>query len=201
MNVLRRTMKTMPYFKGPGRKRYSGLQRLTALFIACLFTAVFHISPAVHALTVEEAAGKREKSREPVYYDELNGKAQERRDDASAVQEKDPRLACMLSLIVPGGGQIYLREDLKGITFCLLSGAGYATSGYYLYLALLKGNSSRTEVRAKLIISGLLFVVAAIIHVVGVVEAYNDAEEINEKRFYFGDNRSVTPYIARVSRE
>lgn len=172
--------------------------KAAALAVIVMFGADMAVLPPVFSLTVEEAAGKKEKQA-PSYYDEFSGKAAERRDDAAARQEKDPRLACMLSLIVPGGGHIYLREDLKGISFCLFTGLGYASSGYYLYLALY-GDLSQTEMKSKLIISGLLFVVSAIIHVVGIVEAYNDALEINEKRFYYGESRSESPYVAKIER-
>lgn len=175
---------------------FCGIYRKTVSMAVITFLGFnFLVVPGVYALTVEEAAGKKEKG-QATYYDELSNKAQERRDE-EAYKEKDPRLACMLSLIVPGGGQIYLREDLKGITFCLLTGASYSVAGYYMYLALF-GDNSGTERKSKLIISGLLFVVGAIIHIVGVVEAYNDANQINEKRFYYGENNSDSPYVARI---
>jgi len=161
-----------------------------------IFITSFYLVPSLHAVTVEEAAGKRERTA-PQYYDELGTKTQERRDAKAVPQEKDPRLACMLSLIIPGGGHIYLKEDLKGISFCLLSVVGYSASGYYLYAGLL-GDASGTERKSMLIVSGLLFVIAAIVHVVGMVEAYNDAIEINEKRFYYGSRRSLSPYVAVV---
>ncbi len=173
-----------------------GLKRGITLFVMGMFMAHFYLVPSLYAVTVEEAAGKRERPT-PQYYDELGTKAQERRDAKSVLQEKDPRLACMLSLIIPGGGHIYLKEDLKGISFCLLSVLGYSASGYYLYAGLI-GDSSGTERKSMLVVSGLLFVVAAIIHVVGMVEAYNDAIEINEKRFYYGFGRSISPYVAVV---
>ncbi len=56
---------------------------------------------------------------------------------------------------------------------------------------------SSTERKSRLILSGLLFVVGALIHVVGIVEAYNDAIEINEKQFYFGSEKSLSPYVAK----
>lgn len=171
-------------------------KRALALVLLGFFTAHFYLIPSLYAVTVEEAAGKKERTA-PHYYDELGTKAQERRDSKAVPQEKDPRLACMLSLIVPGGGHIYLRQDLKGISFCLLSVVGYSASGYYLYAGLF-GNSSDTERKSMLIVSGLLFVIAAIVHVVGMVEAYNDAIEINEKRFYYGSGRSISPYVAVV---
>ncbi len=173
-----------------------GWKRPMALVLLGFFTAHFYLIPSLYAVTVEEAAGKRERT-SPQYYDELGTKAQERRDSKAVPQEKDPRLACMLSLIVPGGGHIYLKEDLKGISFCLLSVVGYSASGYYLYAGLF-GDSSDTEKKSMLIVSGLLFVIAAIVHVVGMVEAYNDAIEINEKRFYYGSGRSLSPYVAVV---
>jgi hypothetical protein len=172
--------------------------RKTALGVLIACVAQFAVFPLAFGVTVEEAAGKKEKAAPPPYYEEFSGKAAERRDDARAYQEKDPRLACLLSLILPGSGHIYLKEDLKGVTFCLLTGIGYASSAYYLYLALYSDDLSQTEQKSKLIISGLLFVVAAIIHVVGIVEAYNDAIEINEKKFYYGGNRSESPYVAGI---
>ena len=98
-----------------------------ALVLLGFFTAHFYLIPSLYAVTVEEAAGKRERT-SPQYYDELGTKAQERRDSKAVPQEKDPRLACMLSLIVPGGEYIYLKEDLKGISFCMLTVVGYSAS-------------------------------------------------------------------------
>jgi hypothetical protein len=180
--------------------RTGNLIRTIAFLIAMVVMVDFHLAPALRAadeLTVEEAAGKRDKKTPSKYVDEFSGKAPERRDSGQGYQVKDPRLACMLSLIVPGGGHIYLRQDLKGITFCLLTGVGYGASAYYLYLGMF-GGASGTEARSDLIVSALLFVVAAIVHVVGIVEAYNDAVDINEKKFYYGMMQSNSPYIARI---
>jgi surface polysaccharide O-acyltransferase-like enzyme len=88
---------------------------------------------------------------------------------------------------------------MKGIGFCLMAGADYATSGYYLYSAFIK--ASGTDKKGKLIIAGLLFMVGAIVHVIGIVEAYNDAVTFNEKRFYYGENKSQSPYIARLVKQ
>jgi len=174
--------------------------RTIAFLTALVVTVDFHLAPALRAadeLTVEEAAGKRDRKTPPKYVDEFSGKAPERRDTGPGYQVKDPRLACMLSLIVPGGGEIYLRNDLKGIGFCLITGGFYGASAYYLYLGLFGGGSG-TEARSDLIVSALLFVVGAIVHVVGVVESYNDAVDINEKKFYYGMMQSDSPYVARI---
>lgn len=185
----------------PGNAMFrSGAMKSVSIAMIALFCVHFFILPSLYAITVEEAAGKRERAQSSEYNDEFAGRAQERRDAGTGYQEKDPRLACMLSLIIPGGGHIYVRDDLKGIGFCMLTGAGYAASAYYMYSAIYQTDTS-TDRKSQLIISGLLFVVAAIIHVVGVVEAYNDTLELNEKRFYYGANREQTPYVARIIRE
>ncbi len=92
---------------------FGGWKRRIALIVLGIFMAQFYLVPSLYAVTVEEAAGKRERPA-PRYYDELGTKAQERRDTKALPQEKDPRLACMLSLIIPGGGHIYLKEDHQG---------------------------------------------------------------------------------------
>jgi hypothetical protein len=192
MIITRIERPTIPNTKGR-------IFRTIALLTAMIVLVDFHLAPALRAadeLTVEEAAGKRDKKTASKYIDEFGGKAPERRDSGSGLQVKDPRLACMLSLIVPGGGHVYLRQDLKGISFCLLTGVGYGASAYYLYLALF-GGASGTEAQSDLIVAALLFVVAAIVHIVGVVEAYNDAVDINEKKFYYGQALSESPYVAK----
>jgi len=178
-----------------GNNRGTMLRAFVA-FIALLFVLHFHVVPAVYSITVEEQAGKRAEQA-PAYTDDFARKVPERRDGKAGRQDRDPRLACLLSLIVPGGGQIYLREDLKGAGFCLLTGAAYGASGYYLYQAF-AGDYEGTQKKSKMVVSGLFFVVGAIIHVVGIVEAYNDAVEINERSFYYGRGRSSSPYVAEV---
>lgn len=173
------------------------LTRVISAIIILIFSLHIYILPSAFALTIEEQAKKKYDKKDMSTADEFVRKTPERRDYNRLQQAKDPRLACLLSLIIPGGGHIYLKKDLKGIAFCSLSLAGYSSGGYYLYRAV-SDDASESEENSKYIISGLLFVVAAIIHVVGIVEAYNDAIEINEKKFYYGKNRSKNPYIARL---
>lgn len=172
------------------------ITRFFSLALMILFTLQFHLLPSAYALTVEEQAGSKAK-KESRYGDEFSKKAPVRRDDRGGSQEKDPRLACLLSLMIPGGGHIYLKKDLKGVGFCLLSAAGYGASGYYFYVAM-TGDYSGAEKKSKMVMGGLFFLVAAIIHVVGIVEAYNDAIEINEKRFYYGRKKSSNPFVAEL---
>ncbi len=106
---------------------------------------------------------------------------------------KDPRLACLLSLIVPGGGQVYLRRDVKGISFFLCAAAGYSVGGFFLYRAF-TGDSSKFK--TNMAVFGVMFMVGIIFHVVAVVEAYTDAKRINQQ-YYNGDG-SENPYDAEL---
>ncbi|HPA71577.1 MAG TPA: hypothetical protein PKY31_04870 [Spirochaetota bacterium] len=178
------------------RKNTGMPARVFVLFLAIIFALGFHVVPAVQSITVEEQAGKKA-GQAPTFSDEFSQRVPERRDSKVRQEQRDPRLACLLSLMLPGGGQIYLREDLKGAGFCLLTGAAYGVSGYYLYQAF-QGDYEGTEKKTKLVVSGLFFVVGAIIHVVGIVEAYNDAVEINQRNYYYGSSHSTSPYIAEL---
>lgn len=167
--------------------------------VLVFFGAQLCLSSPLAALTVEEAAGKREKTRAPSNYEEFRNRASERRSEQPSQQERDPRLACLLSLIIPGGGHVYLRKDLKAVSFFALTGALYATSGYFFYRALFAG-ASGPEMKSRLLVAGLMLAISAAVHAIGVVEAYNDAVEINETKFYYGRERSPSPYVARMER-
>lgn len=167
-----------------------------ALFFFC---AQLHFSSPAAAVTVEEAAGRREKTRAPSNYEEFSNRASERRSEAPSQQDKDPRLACLLSIILPGGGHVYLRKDVKAVSFFALTSVLYASTGFFFYRALFAG-ASGAEMKSRLMIAGLMFAISAAIHAIGVVEAYNDAVDINEKKFYYGSDRSGNPKVARLER-
>ncbi len=169
-----------------------------------MFILNFYFMPLADAITVEEEAGKKKiVEKKPVIEDlsggesgtRLFGRVVEERPQRQQADNKDPRLACLLSLIIPGGGHIYLRRDLKGIGFCLAAGTGYTVTGYYLYRSFIQDKGA--DFRSKVIVSGLLFFISALIHVVGIVEAYADAEEMN-KRSYYGMNDPESPYASRL---
>jgi len=181
----------------PEKKGWS--LRAASLTVVLMMAVHGIVLPGAYSLTVEEQAGRRQ-TRPQTYSEEFSRRVPERRERNRPQQSKDPRLACLMSLIIPGGGHIYLRRDLKGVGFCLLAGAAYGASGFYLYQAY-KGGYEGTEKKSKMVIAGLFFVVAAIVHVVGVVEAYNDAIEINERDYYYGRNFSRNPYLAEFEAE
>ena len=99
------------------RKNTGMPARVFVLFLAIIFVLSFHVVPAVQSITVEEQAGKKA-GQAPTFSDEFSQRVPERRDSKVRQEQRDPRLACLLSLMLPGGGQIYLREDLKGAGFC-----------------------------------------------------------------------------------
>jgi hypothetical protein len=178
-------------------------EKLSLTFIL-IFILNFHFLPLATAITVEEQAGKkRSENKRPVIEDlgggrsgsELFGRVVAERPARRQPAGKDPRLACLLSLVIPGGGHIYLRRDLKGIGFCLAAGTGYTVTGYYLYRSFIQDRGP--DFRSKVIVSGLLFFISALIHVVGIVEAYSDAEEMNKRSFY-GMNDPGDPYASRL---
>jgi len=178
-------------------KSYNRVLKTVSLAVLILFSMHVYILPSVSAVTVEEQAGKKNKDSSLNNDDEFLKKTPARRDSSGGMEEKDPRLACLLSLIIPGAGQIYLKKDLKGIAFFSLSVIGYSAAGYYLYKGMF-GDADGAEKKSKLVLAGLFYLLGLIFHIVGVVEAYNDAIEINEKSFYYG-GYSITPHIAELS--
>ena len=170
--------------------------KIISFSVIILFLTHIYILPAVHAVTVEEQAGKKTSDSISTDDDEFVRKTPARRAYSGGAEEKDPRLACLLSLIMPGGGQIYLKKDLKGAAFFTLTVVGYSAAGYYLYNAIV-GDATGAEKKSKVVIAGLFFLLGVIFHVVGIVEAYNDAVEINEKNYYYG-GYSKSPHIARL---
>jgi hypothetical protein len=92
---------------------------------------------------------------------------------------KDPRLSCLLS-IFPGAGHFYLRKDLKGALFCLAVFSNYTLGGYYLYKYSITSGSTK---KSNLIYGGVFMLIGGIIHAINMVEAYNDAIEINERLY------------------
>ena len=181
------------------------VKKSLVLFIFFIFITNFHILPVVNAITIEEQAAKSRMEKMMDQEKSKSGKAGKKkkifqkeiepRSDLMGRQKKDPRLACLLSLIIPGGGQIYLRKDLKGIGFCLAAGIGYSVTGYYIYYSFVQNPG--TDFRTKIIISGLLFFVSVLVHIVGIVEAYSDANEINKENYY-GLDETESPYVARL---
>lgn len=172
-----------------------GVSSITYILLATFIFQTF-LSPSLFAVTVEEQVFSKEEkdpfqkgmtpeksvknAPRPTPGDEMAGKTTV--TTSERVPYKDPRLACLLSLILPGSGEVYLRKDVKGISFCLATTTAYLLSFYFLYQALLGANA-----RQNYITGGLSFLAATVLHIVGMVESYNDAVQINEARYYFSE--------------
>jgi TM2 domain-containing membrane protein YozV len=188
--------------------------RILSLVILFLFVNNIMVSSKLYSLTVEEEAGfnkkriyneskieyKRPKNIKKVKVNEqIYGKKIFNRVYVTKNDKKDPRLACLLSVIIPGSGHIYLRRDLKGIGFCVATGSGYIATGVYAYKKFL-GSGKDDSFKSKVIVTSLMFFVSTVLHVVGIVEAYADTEEINKKNEYY-KRKLITPYSGDINYE
>ncbi len=179
------------------RKRYKlpKLRFISAFMVGTILLQYF-ITPAAIAVTVEQQIFSGEE-KDPFQKTSNPSAVRSTAPDTNALEGKsatiagmqqvpykDPRLACLLSLMLPGSGEIYLRKDLKGITFCLATTTTYLLSFYYLYLGFL---GPAADQRKNLIIGSVGFIAGVIIHIVSMVESYNDAVLINEARYFFSE--------------
>jgi len=173
-----------------------------ALLTAALFFSSIYLTPALSAITLGELEGKKTSDRQIV--DSEKDKNQKIPDTEIPVkppavtkEEMNPRLVCLLSVIMPGGGHFYLNQDAKGLSFCIAAGIGYTATGYFLIKASLSDTGSR-EYKNYLLMTGFLFFMTLIIHFVGIVEAYSDADEINRKNLFGSKNDNDDPYVTKV---
>lgn len=118
-------------------------------------------------------------------------------DETQKVEEINPRLVCLLSVIMPGGGHFYLNNDTKGIAFCIAAGVGYTASGFFMVKTML-AEQGTVDYRNYLLLTGFIFFITLIVHFVGIIEAYSDAEEINKKNLF---NGSDDPYESQIRSE
>ena len=119
----------------------------------------------------------------------------EKPDDKEKI---NPRLVCLLSVLMPGGGHFYLNNDVKGMSFCLAAGIGYTATGFFMVKTMLAETGS-AEYKNYLLLSGFFLFISLIIHIVGIIEAYTDAEEINKEKLFKNekDNPLVTEFIKK----
>jgi len=107
----------------------------------------------------------------------------------------NPRLVCLLSVLMPGGGHFYLNNDVKGMGFCLAAGIGYTATGFFMVKTMLAEKGS-AEYKNYMLLTGFLFFITLIIHIVGIIEAYTDAEEMNKEKLFKNndDNPLITEF-------
>ncbi len=200
------------------------MKKIISYIIILVFSSSFYLMPALDAITLGEI--KTDKKEDTVKEDKKdtgqkkddstkkqNGDKKETKKDNDTSQKKDddkknidekknvdevnPRLVCLLSVIMPGGGHFYLNNDTKGLAFCLAAGVGYTVSGFFMIKTMLADRGS-VEYKNYLLLTGFLFFITLIIHFVGIIEAYSDAEEMNKKNLFKG---SDDPYNSDIVTE
>lgn len=180
------------------------LRSVISLLTAILFFTSIYLAPSVSAITLGEIESEtvRGSTRENISKEErpikpdvdVSGNSQAEYNS----DEKNPRLVCLLSVIMPGGGHFYINQDAKGLSFCIAAGIGYTATGYFLIKASLADRGSR-EYKNYLLMTGFLFFMTLIVHFVGIVEAYSDADELGKKNL-FGKNTD-NPYGTKITYE
>lgn len=191
---------------------------ITMLVISIFFSSMYAL-PSLTAITLGEI--KSEKSADTVKKDvvvddtaiqkndkdkkavtpEVNNKDKKKISEkpgtgnSKKAKEINPRLVCLLSVVMPGGGHFYLGNDTKGIAFCLAAGLGYTVSGFFFVRTMLADIGS-VQHRNYLLLTGFFFFITLIVHFVGIIEAYSDAEEINKKNLF---NGSDDPFETEVN--
>ena len=175
----------------------------TSLFTAVIFFMSIYFLPSLSAITLGEIKpdnGSKTSVEEKISPGEKSGLRNDLPQGTPAAPPEDdinPRLVCLLSVIMPGGGHFYLNQDAKGLSFCIAAGMGYTATGYFLIKATFSDMGSR-EHKNYLLMTGFLFFMTLIIHFVAIVEAYSDADELNKKNLFGKDKESDNPYITKV---
>lgn len=188
------------------------MKKILTLFTILFFVSSIYILPTVEAITLGEiksgsgASGSGKSSAEqdakvPVKSEESS---KDKKSEASPDNQKElkkevnPRLVCLLSVIMPGGGHFYMNNDAKGMSFCLAAGVGYTVTGFFMVKTMLADTGS-VAYKNYLLLTGFVFFITLIIHFVGVIEAYSDADELNKKNLF--ESGKDDPYSINIIRE
>jgi hypothetical protein len=173
-----------------------------------IFLTSIYILPSLSAITLGEIRPEKYEDssevKDPVPDTGVRKPMQEKPAEKLAetknedTDEVNPRLVCLLSVIMPGGGHFYLNNDIKGIGFCLAAGIGYTATGYFMVKTMLADIGS-TAFKNYILLTSFLFFVTIVVHFVGIIEAYSDADELNkEKLFGNGENNpNITVFVVQ----
>ena len=172
------------------------MKKTFTIITISFFLLSIYIIPSANAITLGEI--------KPESKNEIN-KANKIPDDKQQVtatttgkEHVSPRLVCLLSVIMPGGGHFYMNRDAKGMSFCLAAGAGYTATGFFMVKTMLAERGS-VAYKNYMLLTGFMFFITLIIHFVGIIEAYSAADEINKKNLF--NSNSDNPYPVRVITE
>lgn len=192
------------------------MHKTISVITGLIFLASIYCAPTISAITLGEIKPEKNETESADKADDSkirNKKTSEENKDAKIpekkIEEKDkekskeeekeeinPRLVCLLSVIMPGGGHFYLNNDMKGIGFCLAAGIGYTATGYFMVKTMLAETGS-VSYKNNLLLTGFLFFITIVIHFVGIIEAYTDADEISREKL-FGNDNADSPYITKI---
>lgn len=188
------------------------IKKTVSIITLIVFLMSIYLLPSANAITLGEIKsdngtaheGKENKDAEKKTPSETGKnekvKSDMQGDGKKAESKKDvsPRLVCLLSVMLPGGGHFYMNNDAKGMSFCLAAGVGYTVTGFFMVKAMLADRGT-VAYKNYILLSGFLFFITLIIHFVGIIEAYSDADEINKKSlFESGDD---DPYSFNIEIE
>lgn len=179
---------------------------ISIITIFVFLTSIYFI-PSLSAITLGEIKPDKQESESvkaktdsemqnkkmPADKKEENPPAKKDEQDRK-IDEVNPRLVCLLSVIMPGGGHFYLNNDIKGTGFCLAAGIGYTATGFFMIKTMLAETGS-VAYKNYILLTGFLFFITIVIHFVGIIEAYSDADQLNRERLF--GNSDNDPYITK----
>ena len=153
------------------------MNKTIALLVISIFFSNIYVLPSLSAITLGEIKSENE-SGSAGYDSEKKGVTPEKDDKKKPLSEEkapgektkeiNPRLVCLLSVVMPGGGHFYLGNDAKGIAFCLAAGFGYTVSGFFFVKTMLADIGS-VQHRNYLLLTGFFFFITLIVHFVGII--------------------------------
>lgn len=181
------------------------MKKAISIVTALIFLTSIYLTPTVSAITLGEIKPEKNEDTSIKKSDDSEalikktpGENKAEKNIEKPVEEKEeinPRLVCLLSVIMPGGGHFYLNQDAKGIGFCLAAGVGYTATGYFMVKTMLADPGS-IAFKNNLLLTGFLFFITIIIHFVGIIEAYSDADEMSKEKLFGNENNN--PYITKI---
>ncbi|HPS88024.1 MAG TPA: hypothetical protein PLY36_14830 [Spirochaetota bacterium] len=186
------------------------MKKTISVITLIIFLASIYFIPSLSAITLGEIKPDKQESEsvkktnepENLNKNKPEEKKTERYDNTDKKtdekEEVNPRLVCLLSVIMPGGGHFYLNNDAKGFGFCLAAGIGYTATGYFMVKTML-ADSGTVAYKNYLLLTGFLFFITIVVHFVGIIEAYSDAEEMNKEKLFGNDDNNpfITEFVLR----
>jgi len=182
------------------------MNKTISIITIFIFLANIYFIPSLSAITLgeikpdkQESESVKAKSDSEAQNKKIPAEKKETKpkdDIEKKPDEVNPRLVCLLSVVMPGGGHFYLNNDIKGTGFCLAAGIGYTATGFFMVKTMLAERGS-VAYKNYILLTGFLFFITIVIHFVGIIEAYSDADQINRERLF--GNSDNDPYITKFA--